>query len=310
MTTVNAWTPSDLPSQQGKHFAITGANSGIGLQAARILAEKGAKISLLCRSKDKAEDAMQLIKQSAPEAELAFTPLNLMSLESIRQAANTLSQQSEKLDGFINNAGIMAVPQAETEDGFESQFGTNHLGHFALNGLLFEKFKTDGTRIVSVSSLAHRFGRLNFNNLNAEKRYQKWVVYGQAKLANLVYIRELQRRLDQAGIKLSATACHPGYSSTNLQQYGAKLAGKGLTDKMAGLANIIFAQSAEQGSWPTVFAAASDDAHAGRYYGPNGLFETRGKVKEAHVGSHALSIENAQKLWEKSEELTGVSWQF
>lgn len=308
MKTIAAWTPKALPHLDGKHFVITGANSGIGLEAAKILASKGGKVSLLCRDVRKAQAAMEEIEHVTPGAELGFVELDLMSFDSIRAAADVLNKCISPIDCFINNAGIMAVPFAKTKDGYESQFGTNHLGHFLLNGLLFNRFKRDNTRVVSVSSIVHHYGRMNFSNLNGEQSYQKWIAYGQAKLANLHYILELQRRLDSANIEIKAVACHPGYSSTNLQHYGAQIKGKRGKSLMMSIFNGVFAQSSEQGSWPTVFAAAAEEAEAGGYYGPKTVFESRGKVTNARVANHARNKEHGKRLWNVSEEMVGHKW--
>lgn len=290
------WDIHQVPNLDGKRVLITGANSGIGFEAAGILAGKGAEVVLACRSEDKGKAAMAALQQSYPGARLQFMQLDLASLESIATFADAFSKQYSTLDILINNAGVMAPPLGRTADGFEMQFGTNHLGHFALTGRLLPLLEAAGQgRVVVVSSLAHRVGRINFNNLNAEQRYLRWPAYGQSKLANLLFAKELQRRLASKGSTVKAVAVHPGYSSTNLQRHTP---GGALMNKIA--------QTQQQGCLPTVCGATSTQLKGGEYLGPDGWMEVKGHPKLAYEAKVARDKAVAKKLWEVSEELTSV----
>ena len=292
------WTAKDIPDQTGRVMIVTGANSGIGFAAAKELAGKGATVVLACRSMDKAEKAAQQIKAAYPQARLDLIHLDLADLDSVREFANAFKQKYTRLDVLVNNAGVMMVPQRkETAQGFEMQFGTNHLGHFALTGLLSDLIeKTPGARVVSVSSGAHLIGKINFDDLNAKRAYNRTAAYGQSKLANLLFTYELQRRFAARGIDAIAVAAHPGWTATNLQSHTG----------LFSFFNPVFAQKPEMGALPTLYAATAADVKGGDYYGPNGLFQMRGYPEK--VGSNARSHDEAvaQRLWKVSEEMTGV----
>ena len=291
------WTPADIPDLSGRSIVITGANSGLGLESARMLANSGAQIVMACRDGDKGHRASSDIRAEIPEASLDVMELDLARLTSIRRFVEQFRERYDRLDVLINNAGVMAPPLQHTSDGFEMQFGTNHLGHFALTGLLMDRLKAgDAPRIVVLSSLAHRMGSIYFDNIDGRQGYQRWKFYGQSKLANLMFALELDRRLRAEDSTVSAIAVHPGYSATNLQQ---SIPGHRLF-------NALTAQSAEQGAQPSVFAATSESARSGGYYGPHGLMEFWGRPAEAQVRRLARNQNVRGRLWALSEELTGV----
>lgn len=286
------WTAADLPAQSGRTVIVTGANSGIGLVAARELARAGAHVVLAVRDLAKGEAAAAQVGAGA-----TVRPLDLASLASVRRFAASIEGP---VDVLINNAGVMAVPESRTADGFELQLGTNHLGHFALTGLLLDRI-TD--RVVTVSSGAHRIGRIRLDDLNWESSpYRRWAAYGQSKLANLLFTFELQRRLAAAGSPVRATAAHPGYASTNLQFHTASI-----QDRLMAVGNRLLAQSAEMGALPTLFAA-TQDIPGGSYVGPDGLGEQRGHPQLVGCAAAARDEDVAARLWARSEQLTGVSY--
>ncbi|MDX1695036.1 MAG: oxidoreductase [Ketobacteraceae bacterium] len=292
------WELDSIKDQTGKRVLITGANSGIGFEAARVLAGKGAEVILACRNPEKGESALADIRQDYPQSQVSLMTLDLASLASIEQFANDFKTRYDRLDILINNAGVMAPPFTRTADGFELQFGTNHLGHFALTGHLLPLLEAaDAGRIVVVSSLAHRFGKLSFSNLNGEKRYLRWPAYAQSKLANLVFAQELQRRLDQAGSSVIAVAVHPGYSATNLQRHTP---GGALMNKIA--------QSQLEGAMPTLYAATEPGISGGEYIGPDGWLEIKGRPRKARVAAKARDPQTAARLWDVSESLTQVQY--
>jgi|AntDeeMinimDraft_4_1070355.scaffolds.fasta_scaffold00224_30 hypothetical protein len=294
-----AWTPDDIPELTGKTILVTGANSGLGLESARMLAGRGATVVMACRNAQKGQAAMADIRAQHPDADLVLMELDLADLDSVRRFAETFRQKYDRLDVLINNAGLMAPPLQHTRDGFEIQFGTNHLGHFALTGHLLDRLEAAvEPRIVVVSSLAHRMGNIYFDNLNGEKWYRRWQFYGQSKLANLMFALELERRLKDEGSSVKVMAVHPGYSATNLQQ--------GIPGHR--LFNAVTAQSQEKGAYPSVFAATSEQAESGRYYGPHGLMEFWGMPAEADVRRLARNPKVADQLWQVSESLTGVTY--
>ena len=287
------WTTDNMDPQDGRTFVITGANSGIGLEAARALGAAGARVVVACRDTAKGEHAVAEL-----DGDFDVRRLDLADLASVRGFASELEGD---VDVLINNAGVMAVPRARTADGFEMQLGTNHLGHFALTGLLLDRLRD---RVVTISSGAHRFGRMNFGDLMSERHYQRWMAYGQSKLANLLFMQELQRRLETADSSLRSVAAHPGYAATNLQFHT-----QSIQDKLMGLGNHIFAQSAAMGALPTLYAA-TEDIPGGAYVGPDGLAEQRGHPHLVGMSGAARNTESARKLWDESEELTGVSYDF
>jgi NAD(P)-dependent dehydrogenase (short-subunit alcohol dehydrogenase family) len=290
-----------LPDQHGRTALITGANSGIGLEAARELARAGAHVVMACRDTAKGEAAADAIRKELPTAELDVAALDLASLDSVRAFAGGLAH--ERLDLLINNAGVMAPPYTKTRDGFELQFATNHLGHFALTGLLLEKLlATPGARVVTVSSTAHKMGRIDFDDLQSERSYQRWRAYGQSKLANLLFTFELDRRLEMTDADLLSVAAHPGYSATNLQFAATP---SRLERLGSAVLNRVYAQSAERGAAPTLYAATAD-IPGGSFVGPDGFQEMRGEPKLVKSTRAARDPQTAQRLWEVSEQLTGV----
>jgi NAD(P)-dependent dehydrogenase (short-subunit alcohol dehydrogenase family) len=285
------WTAQDLPDLSGRTFVVTGANSGLGLIDARELARAGARVVLAVRDTDKGERAARTIDGAAE-----VRKLDLADLASIRAFAEAWEGD---LDVLINNAGIMAIPEQRTRDGFEMQVGTNHLGHFALTNLLLPHI-TD--RVVTLSSGAHRIGKLDVDDLNWERRsYQRWGAYGQSKLSNLLFTLELQRRLSAAGSDLRAVAAHPGYAATNLQSRTQNA----LQNTLMAVGNKLIAQSDEMGALPTLYAA-TQDIPGGSYVGPDGLGEQRGHPTLVGRSGAASDGETGRRLWERSEELTGV----
>ncbi len=304
------WTNNDIPSQSGKTFVITGSNSGIGYEAALQLAGRGAHVVLACRDQAKGRSALDAIKAAHPSASVALMELDLADLKSIRRFADAVRTAYPALHGLCNNAGVMAIPYRKTADGFEMQFGTNHLGHFALTGLLLERLlATPGARVVSVSSNAHKFGAMRWDDPQRERRYGKWSAYGQSKLANLLFAYELQRRLTAANAGLISVACHPGYAATNLQAAGPRMQGSSIGEAVMEFANRLLAQSAAMGALPTLYAATDADVRGGDYIGPDGLGEQWGHPKKVRSNARSRDPEAQRRLWEISEQLTGVRYE-
>jgi NAD(P)-dependent dehydrogenase (short-subunit alcohol dehydrogenase family) len=302
------WTAQDMPDQSGRTAIVTGANSGLGLVTARELARAGASVWIASRSEEKARAAMHSIRNQVPSADLTFGLLDLADLSSVHAFAESFVAPGRQLDLLINNAGIMAAPRRLTKDGFESQFGTNHLGHFALTGrLLGALLKAQAPRVVTVSSLLHRRGTMNFDDLQGERRYSRWGAYGQAKLANLMFCFELQRRATEAGSALLSLAAHPGYSATNLQFAAPD---RFYEKAYMWIGNRLFAQSADMGALPTLYAATMPDLPGGTYIGPGGRGEQRGYPKVVTAAGKAYDEAAWRRLWEISEQLTGVHYQF
>lgn len=295
------FTEESVPDQSGRTVLVTGANSGIGYEAARVLAGHGARVLIGCRSPERATGARDKILALHPSADVEFIALDLADLASVRAAAERVGQEP-RLDLLINNAGIMIPPREETKDGFESQFGVNHLGHFALTGLLLEKLRaTAGSRIVSVSSGAHRAGKIDFDDLNAEKSYSRVGRYNMSKLANLLFIYELQRRLEAAGgSDTIAVACHPGVSETELARYMPKW--------IAAMMGIVRFMTHEPpaAALPTLRAATEPGVRGGQYYGPAGPLEFSGPPVLVEPIAAAKDEALARRLWDVSIELTGV----
>jgi len=296
------WTAKDLPDQSGRIAIVTGANSGLGLITARELARAGAEVVLACRNAEKGEAAVCAIGDAAPHARVTLRPLDLGNLASVREFASRFASEHDRLDLLINNAGVMAAPRRLTDDGFESQFGTNHLAHFALTGLLVDRMTSEGARVVTVSSGMHRVGRIRFDDLHGERKYGRWSAYGQSKLANLLFAFELDRRLRAAGSPVKSVAAHPGYAATNLQSAAVPAHER----FFMSITNVVFAQSAEMGALPTLYAAAAPDVEGGAYIGPGGLFEQRGHPARVDSAPASKDEEAARRLWDVSEELTGV----
>jgi NAD(P)-dependent dehydrogenase (short-subunit alcohol dehydrogenase family) len=299
------WTAADVPDQSGRVVVVTGANTGIGFEAAKVLAVRGAVVVLAVRSLDKGKDAAARIGSAAPGADVSVQRLDLTSLDSVRAAAAELRSRYDGIDLLINNAGVMYTPKATTADGFELQFGTNHLGHFALTGLLLDRLlPVPGSRVVTISSVGHRIrARIHFDDLQFEHRYGRVAAYGQSKLANLLFTYELQRRLAAAGATTIAVAAHPGGSNTELVRNSPAP-----IRLLSALLSPLMAQSPEMGALPTLRAATDAGVTGGQYYGPDGFQETRGHP--VLVGSSARShdADTQRRLWTVSTDLTGVTF--
>jgi NAD(P)-dependent dehydrogenase (short-subunit alcohol dehydrogenase family) len=302
----------EVPDQSGRLAVVTGANSGIGLEAARRLAAAGAAVVLAVRNADKGAAAVEDIRAGLPDADVSVEALDLSSLASVRVFAATMTDRGRAVDLLVNNAGIMAVPKREvTEDGFELQLGTNFLGHFALTGLLLPLLRrADAPRVVTLSSSAARFGRINLDDLQSEKRYGAWRAYGQSKLADLIFAFELERRSVANGWNVMSNAAHPGSTHTNLQSTGPNL---GTGKQGNGIIGIFMrfpgvSQDAAAGALPTLYAATSPDAVGSGYYGPNGFQELNGLPAPAHVPRRALDTATAGELWRRAEQLTAVTF--
>jgi NAD(P)-dependent dehydrogenase (short-subunit alcohol dehydrogenase family) len=308
---MSRWTTADIPSQAGRLALVTGANSGVGFHAAKELARAGARVILGCRDITKAKEAKGRILAELPTAGLEVAKLDLASLASVREFAQAFLEQRRPLDLLINNAGVMALPERRlTADGFELQFGTNHLGHFALTGLLLPAISAaSGSRVVTVSSIAHRGGRIHFDDLQGSRDYKPWPAYRQSKLANLFFAFELDRRFRAAQKAVASIAVHPGVSKTNLFQAGPGQ-GRGLEAKIIPIFIALTAQSEAHGALPTLHGATSPLAQGGKYYGPHGFREMRGCPVEVHAEALAYDGAIAQRLWQISEDLTSMRYQF
>jgi NAD(P)-dependent dehydrogenase (short-subunit alcohol dehydrogenase family) len=303
------WTTSDIPDLKGRTVVVTGANSGLGFEGARAFAGREARVILACRNLDKGEAARQKIVGEHPGASVEVMALDLASLASVRAFAGQLGTQTSRLDVLCNNAGVMALPRRETADGFEMQLGTNHLGHFALTGLLLPLLlATPGARIVTMSSGAHRMGRIDFDDLHAKRSYGKWSAYGQSKLANLLFAYELDRRLKAKRADAISVACHPGYSATELQAAGPKMEGSTLMERVMSLGNFLLSQDAATGALPMLYAATATNVQGGDYIGPDGIGELWGYPKKVESNARSHDRETAAQLWKVSEEATGVRY--
>lgn len=295
------WDSHDISSQQGRVVIVTGASSGIGFEAARVLAEKEATVILAVRNEQKGEHAMKRIKQAHANADVSVMILDLASLDSVKNFADEFKSTHNRLDLLINNAGVMIPPYSKTADGFELQFGTNHLGHFALTALLFDLIRaTPNSRIINVSSSAHKLGNPNFDDLQWESRkYSPSKAYGDSKIANLFFTYELAKRINENSNSPIVAAAHPGWTGTDLQRHSG----------LFQVLNKIFAQSPAMGALPTLYAAVAPDVKSAEYFGPSGFMEARGYPKK--VDSNDLSKDEriAEKLWAVSEELTGVTFE-
>jgi NAD(P)-dependent dehydrogenase (short-subunit alcohol dehydrogenase family) len=312
------WTTAAIPPQNGKLAYITGANSGIGYHAALELARAGAGVILACRDFAKADSARQRILAEVPGAQVETAALDLARLKSVHTAAQTFLSTGRSLDLLINNAGIMALPERRlTPEGFELQLGTNHFGHFALTGLLAPallRSRAQPTRIITVSSIAHRGATMDFENLEWERDYEPWPAYRRSKLANLLFGFELERRLERAGLPAMSVVVHPGVSNTNLFKAGPGSARgvRAFIEQRFAVPLIIrvFGQSDAQGALPTLYAATSPEIQGGRFYGPDGFREMKGYPVEVRAEAQAYDEALATRLWEVSEQLTGVGFAF
>jgi NAD(P)-dependent dehydrogenase (short-subunit alcohol dehydrogenase family) len=301
---MSKWTTADIPDQSGRVAVITGANTGLGFETAAALAEKGAHVVLAVRNLDKGKDAALLIQRRSPHADIALQELDLTSLESTRAAAEQLRADHDRIDLLINNAGVMYTPKGKTKDGFELQFGTNHLGHFAFTGLLLEKLlPVAGSRVVTISSVGHRIlADIHFDDLQWERSYNRVRAYGQAKLANLLFTYELQRRLAARGTTIAAAA-HPGFSDTELMRHIPS----GLMSVFQVAAPVI-TQDAAAGALPQLRAATDPGVLGGQYYGPDGFAQSQGHPKVVGSSKKSHDADLQRRLWTVSEELTGVTY--
>jgi NAD(P)-dependent dehydrogenase (short-subunit alcohol dehydrogenase family) len=294
------WTSDDVPGQHGRLAVVTGADTGLGFETARVLAARGASVVLAVRDTDKGKRAAAAIAGTAPGADVTVQPLDLASLDSVRAAAGELRTRHPRIDLLVNNAGVAFTPRQATRDGFELQFGTNHLGHFALTGLLLEQMlPVPGSRVVTVSSLAHRIrARINFGDLQGERSYSRVAAYGQSKLANLMFAYELARRLSGAGTTI-AVAAHPGLAATELSRY---------TPAIVAFSYALVSQNAAMGALPVLRAATGPGVAGGQYYGPRGIFGARGYPELARSSRRSRDTAIQRRLWAVSEELTGVTF--
>jgi NAD(P)-dependent dehydrogenase (short-subunit alcohol dehydrogenase family) len=305
---MSKWTPKQMPPQQGRLAIVTGANCGIGYQAARYLSRVGATVILACRNREKGEAARAKIVLDNPTANVELRVLDVADLDSVRRFATEFLSAGKGLDLLLNNAGVMAIPERRTTpQGFEMQFGTNHLGHFALTGLLLPALlRQPNSRVVTVASIAHKGGKLNFDDLNAERGYDPRGAYQQSKLANVVFGLELDRRLRSRSATTASVIAHPGVAVTNIVSNGM---GTGLKGRIVNTLLPFVAQSDDRGSWPLLYAATSPDARGGGYYGPDGIAEVKGAPVEVKPKQHALDPAAGKRLWEISETLTGVRYE-
>ncbi len=307
----NKWTQNDMPDMSGKVVIITGANSGLGLESTKAIAAKGATVVMACRNLRKAEAAKAEVFQQMPNARLDLMELDNASLDSVRAFADAFKAKYDRLDLLLNNAGVMAIPRAETEDGFEMQFGVNHLAHFALTGLLLDMLtSTPGSRVHSVSSSAAFGGRIHFDDLMGEKAYNRWSAYGQSKLANAVFATELNRRLKAAGHDTIANSSHPGLVMTNLQENSLQQSGAPLSERILyRLLGPLMGQDISMGVLSQLYAATAPEAKGGVFYGPK-TFRVRGYPIEQKCNDALDDAALRKRFWDVSEELTGIQYKF
>ncbi len=304
------WTLNDMPDQTGRVAIVTGANSGLGYESAQALLRAGATVVMACRNQTKAGAAYATLETCAPEVSIDNIPLDLSSLDSIRAFVDAFTAKYDRLDLLLNNAGLMAPPRSETADGFETQMGVNHLGHFALTGLLLPTLlATPGSRVVTVSSMAHLMGSIDFDDLQSKQSYSRYAVYGNSKLANVLFARELQRRLAAAGADTISLVAHPGLASTNLQTATAEASGSKMEGGVYDVMMNVMAQSSEMGSLPQLYAATAPDVQGGEFYGPDGFY-IRGYPTKIKGSAASNDMNTAARLWDVSEELTGVTYPF
>ena len=308
---MSKWTINDMPDQTGRIAIVTGANSGLGYESSLALASKGAEVIMACRNLEKGQSAYHDIKQQVPAAKIVLMELDLGSLNSVRQFVDEFKANYSQLDILMNNAGIMATPYGKTEDGFEQQLGVNHLGHFALTGLLLGMLlDTPHSRIVNVTSAANYMGDMKFDDLMLEEDYSRYGAYGQSKLANVMFTFELQHRLDAVGSTTITNTAHPGLAATQLQVNTTENTGNAIEAFFYHRFFIpVFSQSQAKGALPQLFGATAPEAKPGAYYGPD-FFQIRGYPKEFKANDKAYNEADANRLWERSEELTGVTYDF
>lgn len=301
------WSAQHIPDRNGRVAVVTGANSGLGYVTARELARKGARVVLACRSEVRGAAAEARMLSEVPDAHVELRRLDLGDLSSVREFAESFPY--ERLDLLVNNAGVMALPYGTTADGFETQFGVNHLGHFALTGLLLPALLgAPGARVVTVSSPLHVLSNIDMDDLNSEHRYRRWIAYGRSKTANLLFTHELARRLGAQGADVVAAAAHPGYADTNLQTAGPRMAGSRASEWFARLGNRVFAQSAEAGALPTLYAATAPGVRPDSFTGPACFGGWRGSPAPSRRAPWTRNDRAGELLWEASERLTGVTY--
>ncbi|HVV74429.1 MAG TPA: oxidoreductase [Mycobacteriales bacterium] len=302
------WTARDIPDQSGRVAVVTGANSGLGYHTALELARNGARVVVASRSDVRGKEAVARMVAEVPDADLDLRALDLANLADIRSFADGIQASYPNVDLLINNAGVMAIPRQTTADGFEMQLGTNHLGHFALTGLLLPLLlRTPDARVVTVSSTAHKPGRIDFDDLMSERSYRKWRVYSSTKLANLLFAYELQRRLPGGDSGLISVAAHPGTSATNLVNVSAQ---DNIVKRLVMPAGArLISQSAAKGALPQLYAATAPDVKGGEYFGPNGIAESFGYPRRVDSVPASKDLDTAARLWSVSEDLTGVSYE-
>ncbi|MFO7794222.1 MAG: oxidoreductase [Candidatus Nanohaloarchaea archaeon] len=303
-----SWTASEIGELENEIVVITGANSGLGFSATKKFAENGANVVMACRSLHKAEKAKEEIEKELDEPDLEVMELDLSDLESVKSFSEEFKQKHDSLYILCNNAGLMALPRRETEDGFEMQLGVNHLGHFALTAHLIDLIVESSGRIVNQSSMAHEDGEIDFDDLMGEKNYSKWGAYGQSKLANLLFTYELNRRLEDKDIDVESVACHPGISDTNLFKIGPKMEHSKIKLYLGQMISKIFGQSPSKGCLPMLYAATSEQIQGGEYIGPDGFKHARGYPEKQGSSEASQNEDDAKKLWERSEELTGLKF--
>jgi len=302
---MNNWTTKDIPSQSGKLALITGATGGLGFETALALAGANAEVILTGRNAQKGQDALRRIRAEHPHAKLRFEVLDLASLASVADLSRRINAEERPIDLLINNAGVMALARRQlTADGFEKQLGTNYLGHFALTAQLLPLLRS--SRVVNLSSIAHRNGRIEFDDLQGKQRYRPWTIYAQSKLAMLMFALELQRRSDAKGWGITSIAAHPGWARTELIANGPGT--QGIQGMLTRLLIPLFSHSAADGALPILFAATSPEAKNSGYYGPNGFYEMKGPVAAARIMPQASDAAVAARLWNVSASLTGVDW--
>ncbi|PBC82286.1 MULTISPECIES: oxidoreductase [unclassified Streptomyces] len=304
------WNTSHIADQTGRSAVVTGANSGLGYATARELARHGARVLLACRNEARGMAALDRLRADVPAAEAEFRPLDLADLSSVRDFAAALDDfDGDRLDLLINNAGVMALPYLTTADGFEMQFGTNHLGHFALTGLLLPKLlATPGARVVTVSSMLHVLADLDYTDLNSARSYRRWIAYSRSKSANLLFTHELARRLAAAGSQVVAAAAHPGYASTNLMTAGVRMEGRTSAERIIDFGTGLIGQSPDGGALGTLCAATAPHMRPDSFIGPrNGL---RGAPAQSFRAPWTKKDAAGERLWAASEELTGVHYDF
>lgn len=308
---MTGWTARDIPDQSGRTAVVTGANSGIGYVTARELARRGTHVVLACRSAERGTRALDRLRSEVPGAEAEFRRLDLGDLASVREFATSYESeaQGDGLDLLINNAGVMALPYRQTADGFETQFGVNHLGHFALTGLLLPRLlRTPGARVVSVSSAFHVLSNIDMGDLNNERNYRRWIAYGRSKTANLLFVHELARRLAAAGSDVVAAAAHPGYAETNLQSAGPKMEGRTGVERVVRIGNRILAQPATAGALPSLYAATAPGVRPDSFTGPR-VLGWQGAPAKSWRAKWTRDDVTGERLWEASEGLAKVSYE-